>query len=202
MKKVKRVPAARLVSALAALLLSTGMVAACGGDDDDAADSAAAPEGSFVGAVEGSDAYVAVVSNGEEVVAGYLCDGRKVSTWIDRVPVEDGEAELVDRQGQRIGEVTLDSDSASGEIDVDGETLAFSAERAEGEAGLYREAIGTLGKPGSSETGWIVLADGSVRGATTKFIDSESDFIVEPAPPRTGAAAEVTPKFMELGVGF
>jgi hypothetical protein len=170
---------------------------ACGSDDD--GDSAGPPEGSFVGAVEGSDAYVAVVSNGEEVVAGYLCDGRKVSTWIDRSAIEGGKAELVDRQGQRIGEATFDSDAASGEIEADGETLAFSAERAEGEAGLYRQAEGRRGAPAFVETGWIVLADGSVRGATTKFIKSGSDFLVQPAPPRTEAAKQVMPGFSKTG---
>jgi hypothetical protein len=173
---------------------------ACSGDDKASKSGrGGAPEGAFVGTVKGSDAYVALVSNGDELVAGYLCDGKTVSTWLERSRVQDGRAELRDREGARVGEVELERGGASGEVEVGGRSLAFSAVPDVGGAGLYRETAGGPGEPGFTETGWIVLADGSARGATTKFIDQESDFLVEPAPPRGSGATKVTPGFTESG---
>jgi hypothetical protein len=43
-------------------------------DDQTSNGPASAPEGTFVGTIEGTDAYIALVSNGEEV-AGFACDG-------------------------------------------------------------------------------------------------------------------------------
>jgi hypothetical protein len=188
------------IAALAVAIAAT--LAACGGDEASKSGGSDALEGEFVGTVEGSDAYVALVSNGDELVSGYLCDGKGVSTWLERSQVVHGSAELRDRKGARVGQVELVRDRASGEVEVGGRALAFSAAPAEGEAGLYREAVGDAGEPGFTETGWIVLADGSVRGATTKFIDQESDFLVEPAPPRGSGATKVTPGFSESGTDF
>ena len=73
----------------------------------------------------------------------------------------------------------------------------FRAQPATSGAGLYRLAEGSPGQPGFSETGWIVLADGSERGGTN-FIDSTFDNVVSrPAPKRTTAATKVDTGFID-----
>src|SRR5215203_5218143 len=42
----------------------------------------------------------------------------------------------------------------------------FSAKLASGDAGLYRKTSGTSNQPGFSETGWVVLPDGTTCGST------------------------------------
>jgi hypothetical protein len=187
---------AEVQKVIRAVACAAGALALLGGGCGE--ESAQDAGGAFVGAVAGSDAYVAVLSDGDEVF-GYLCDGERVSVWLERSPVEDGRAELVGRGGKRLGEVGFEDAGASGEIRVGGGTLAFAAEPAEGDAGLYREAAGSPGEPGFAETGWIVLAGGTVRGAKTKFSESGTDFVVGPAPPRGPGAKKLTPSFIESG---
>jgi hypothetical protein len=161
--------------AVALTLASLGLfLAACGGDDGDAEAPEAnavqdrAPASAYVGRVEGSDAFVALVAEGSRLV-GYVCDGREVSSWLEGSSFEDGRAQLENRDGQAVGEATLDPASASGEVEVDGASHRFTAELAEDSAGLFRRTRGEPGEEGFRETGWIVLDDGSVKG-TTSFL--------------------------------
>ncbi len=153
----------------AALLLTlalVGAVTACGGNENGAETiSSTAQEGTFVGELEGTNAYIALISDGERV-AGYVCDDDSLAQWIGSTPLDGSAVELVARDGSALGEATLTDEGATGEITVEDETHAFSLEPAEGEAGLYRGTVGTLGEPGSAEAGLIRLADGSHRGAT------------------------------------
>ena len=148
---------AALAVALTALAMS---LAACGDDDDD--ETAAAPTGNYAGEVEGTDAYIGVVSNGSELI-GYVCDGKKVSAWVEG-PVSEGTTDLTNRDGEKVGEVTFTADEATGEVSVPGASGTFTAELGTGEGGLYREAKGEPGSPDATETGWVVLNDGQIRG--------------------------------------
>jgi hypothetical protein len=183
-----------------AALVALSLVAAvgCGDDDDDGAGAEAAPAGIFVGTVEGTDAYIGIKSDGEEV-GGYLCNGKRgvsedelVSVWLDESDLADGEAELTTREGEAVGSVTVTDAGVSGEVEIDGESHPFSAEPASGETGIYREARGAPGEPGSREKGWIVLADGSVRGAKhtggANIADGTSNTFkpLSSTPPSTG----------------
>jgi len=158
-----------LTLALLALFL---LLPGCGDDDEDegaqetTTTERAAAEGVFVGEVEGTDAYVALISDGTELRGGYVCDGKRTSVWLKPAALSDGQVSLTSRAGEALGTAELSDDGAGGELKLAGEAHAFSAAPASGKAGLYREAKGELGKPGYSETGWIVLADGSVRGRT------------------------------------
>lgn len=159
-------------------VLAIGALALAGagcGDDDDTAETegqgqSEAAEGVFVGTVEGTDAYIALISDGTELRGGYLCDGEEVSVWFASAELSEGTAALASRAGDALGTATLGDGEATGEVTVAGVTHTFSARPATGEAGLYREATGEFDQPGFEETGWIVLADGSVRGRTN-YID-------------------------------
>lgn len=154
---------------LAATLVVAAMtsLAACGDDggDDSKRQRPAATADTFIGTVSGTRAYIALVVQGERF-AGYACDGRETSIWLDRVKVAGGRAELRTRDGKRLGEGTVTRRTVSGRITLAGAPHAFTATRATGRAGLYRRVSGTRGRPGYRESGWIVLSDGSVRGAT------------------------------------
>jgi hypothetical protein len=121
------------------------------------------PEGTFVGTVEGTDAYIALVSEGN-VTTGYVCDGTpkavKVYFWLDNAEITDGSAELASRQGDPLGEPSFADDQASGEVEIDGQPHSFTAEAATGDAGLYRPIKGETGQKGTVESGWIILNDG------------------------------------------
>lgn len=76
------------------------LVAGCG--DDDGGARAGPAEGTFVGKVEGSDAYIALVTDGTELT-GYVCDGEQVSVWFGEPDLQDGRAELVSRRRSLLG---------------------------------------------------------------------------------------------------
>jgi hypothetical protein len=153
----------RSLPAAACLLIGVVLAAAgCGGNGN----GGQAAQGVFVGKVSGTDAYIALISDGSKL-GGYLCDGKKTSSWLATAELSGGKAQLKSRAAAPLGSAELSADRASGEVRVAGASHPFSAEPATGKAGLYRQAKGTIGKPGFTETGWIVLADGSVRGATS-----------------------------------
>src|SRR5688572_27381036 len=134
----------RLVFLVATLVL----VAGCGGDDGGGAEQAAV--GSFVGLLEGTDAYVAIISDGEKLV-GYVCDGKTISTWF-KGDVDGASANVTARTEQELGEVEFLGDTADGEVQIDDERHSFSAELAVGDAGLYRAA--EQDAEGTVEVGW------------------------------------------------
>ena len=152
----------RRVAAVVALVGGLGLVA-CGGG------SSAPKAGSYVGKVAGTDAYIALVTKGGKV-AGYVCDGAKVSVWLPAASVSGHAATLANRRGARAGTARWSGSAASGTVSIDGVAHAFSATLATGDAGLYRAVHGTPGQAGAVEVGWVVLADGTQRGMITSFI--------------------------------
>jgi hypothetical protein len=153
-----------VIATLCVAALSVGF--GCGGDDDDD-ETAAGSKGSYVGTVEGTKAYIALVSSGGQV-SGYVCDGTPkavdVYFWLDTAKITDGSADLVSRRGDPLGEATFEDGEATGEVKVDGKSHSFTAEAASGEAGLYRGIRGKVGESGTVEAGWIVLNNGTQRG--------------------------------------
>jgi hypothetical protein len=177
----------RVRNLLAVFVLMALALLGCGGDDGGG--EARGSEGTFVGTAKGTNAYIALVSDGKRV-AGYVCDGKKLSVWLEDRAISDGRVNLASRQGDLLGEVTLSDSVASGNVLLWGSSRGVDAVPAEGEAGLYRAAKGKPGKTGSVEVGWVVLNDGSQRGATS-FIDPAADVVVKPAPQFIDPAAEL-----------
>lgn len=117
----------------------------------------------FVGYVENSDAFVALVRADDSVVA-YVCDGRKTATWLRgeadgrTFDVTAGEARL--RAVFERGAITGTFTSAQGGA------YPFVARPAAAGGGFYR-ATATLAGLGYVG-GWIVLSDGQQRGAVKR----------------------------------
>jgi hypothetical protein len=119
----------------------------------------------YVGKLSGSDAYIAIVTNGTgDQAGGYVCDSKKVSLWIGKSPLGDGQGKLLARRdGAPVGSVEIAGGGATGEVTIAGSAHAFSAEAASGDAGLHH-ATQSKSNDVTVETGWVVLADGSFRG--------------------------------------
>ena len=181
----------------AVALAAAVVLAGCGDDADNASQPAQAKpmaelKGAFVGKVDGTEAYVALVTDGNRVL-GYVCDSKKLSRWIAVATIRDGTAVLNSRTGDELGEAMISAGRVSGTVTIDGEPHAFRAQQAAGEAGLYRAARvdredGKL-REGEIEAGWIVLPDGTQRGATN--VGTTSTVLVKSAPRLTLSATNV-----------
>ena len=138
----------------------------------------------FVGALADSDALIAVVLDGRQVLA-YVCDG--TAAGVDTWGWFAGEAEapqltLVATNGAVLL-VDLSGETPSGTvINRTGHQHGFGTEAARAPAGLWRAQGLVAGQPVLAA--WVVLNDGSQRGAqvrggtvgTVGFIDPTSDF--------------------------
>ncbi len=186
--------------ASAAVLAAAAALAGCGGSGDDGstsgpaqAQSPVAAKGTFVGKVDGSDAYIALVSDTKRVL-GYVCDSKRVSGWFDVAAIRGGTATLSSRGGKPLGQATFSADGARGELTIAGARRSFSATPASADAGLYRAAHvqrrdGTLGK-GEIEVGWVVLPDGTQRGGLNT--GTTGAVLVKPAPRLDLGAANIS----------
>ena len=150
---------------LAAFVVAVGILVSAGGSG---ADDVARAE-TFVGRVEGSDAYIAISKDGRKI-GGYLCDGGAVSRWLEYSWLEKGLAPLIaGTTGEELGSVRIAGGTATGMIRVGAQDLPFRAERvhAGDDPGLYwaiakqedRLLVG----------GWILHPDGTQRGAVSRL---------------------------------
>jgi hypothetical protein len=168
-----------LAATAAALVVAAG--AACGGDAEEAApgDDAEAVAGEFVGEVEGTDAFIAIVTDGSELRA-YVCDGHEgswsISEWF-RGELDGRGAALESTTGDARLEVDFDevAGTASGQVEVDGESHAFTAAAAAGDEGLYAFKNQTTVRAGwviiipegqESQRGAVAFEDGTIRANT------------------------------------
>lgn len=163
------------VAGMAALVL---FVAGCGDDDSSGGDSAASDAveqsaGIFVGTVEGTDAYIAVVTEDPEPVTAFLTDGtpdraptvavfllgRVVDGTLDVSAPEAGPGSDVEVLG------TVHAEEVTGNVYIADEPHPFTADAVEPPAGLYEQA-GTQAEDGRAlSAGWVVAPDGTQRGA-------------------------------------
>lgn len=149
---------------IAAVAIATGILFGIGSPASEAHASTA----TFVGRVEGSDAYIAISKDGRKI-GGYVCDDGTVSRWIQYSWLEKGSAWLVaGTTGELIGSVRIRGSSAIGSVTIGNQELPFSAKkvRARDGAGLFfaiakqedRLLVG----------GWILDPDGTQRGAVSR----------------------------------
>lgn len=157
------------VVGLMALVVSSG---ACRADEEgavapaeqiDVADRESADPG-WVGSVDGTDAFAAVVVGGGRVVA-YVCDGDAgIAEWFTGETGDEGSFALTSASGATMRGQEGD-DRVTGSVGLgDGATHRFVLERAEAGAGLYRVEDPEAERDGV-RAGWIVDNDGDQRGS-------------------------------------
>lgn len=179
--RMRRAAILTLLGLTAVLAFAAG----CGGNGDN--QGSGPKRGTFVGKVSGTNAYIALTTEGGKL-GGYICDSKQVSVWLGASDLSGSSGELVSRVGKQLGEARFAEDSASGKVEIDGKTHSFRAEPASGNAGLYRGAVdGKYAVVGNLEAAWVVLPDGTQRGATTHWTDPE------PIPVRQVIAAPQLP---------
>lgn len=146
---------------IGALVLTAAIVLSAGPDSADASET-------FVGRVAGSNAYIAVSKDGRRV-GGYVCDNGSGSRWIGYTWLRNGRAPLRAGSGERVGSVRIAGRRATGTIRVRGRTRRFRATRVRRgrDAGLHF----ALGKQTNRllVAGWILLPDGTQRGAVSRL---------------------------------
>ena len=171
----------RITVGFAATLILT--LAGCGGGGGDERNAAQkAVDGTFVGKVKGTDAFVAVVA--EPAAAGnqakrelsvYVTDGRRLSEWFPGALSKNSfTATSADDDAEVKGE--LEGTKVTGTVKLpSGKTVEYEAVPATGAAGLYDLSVTAKGKlsgasaagiglkgetPFSNGTGTLKLADG------------------------------------------
>jgi hypothetical protein len=161
-------------------------VAACGGggSDDEGDAPAKAVDGTFVGKVAGTKAYVAVVAApvvGKQTkrdVSVYVSDGRRLTEWFSASAAANSfEAGSEDGDAQVKG--TLSGRAVTGTLELPGgKATKYHASPATGAAGLYELSVSRDGElsgasaagiglkgetPLEEGTGTLKLADGKRR---------------------------------------
>lgn len=186
-----------------ATLITLALVAGCGNDDRSAAARPAAPApGTFAARIPGTQAYLAAVAD-HDSVAAYLCNRGHTAAWFADRPHRDGRARLVSRSKTARLALTPTRDGAlEARVRLPDHSLrTVTLTRATRDAGVYRATAATRG--GGLEAGWIVLGDGSQRGATTQFMGKDIDLArgaTTAAPPLDTGVGTV--KFAVPGAGI
>jgi len=194
-------PARALALALTAIL-PTVLAACAAGDHEPATARAPVPAaGTYAGPIPGTKAYLAVVLDRDRAAA-YLCDDGTTAAWFPNRPHRGGAVELRSRSRRATLSLQPTGSVLRARVQLpDGIVRALTLTYQRGRAGIYRATA--LTRRGALEAGWIVLADGSRRGAVNSFIDPLDDLA---RPAQTGAAppletATGTVKFAVPGAG-
>jgi hypothetical protein len=183
-----------------ALLLAAGLTVASCGDDGGSAEGAATfddPEG-FVGELEGTTAFVAVVAD-EDSVEVYACDGDAGISSRFVGEVDDPESFTITNDNGEEATVEFAGGAYAGSVTfADGSTHDFTTEPAEGDAGLFH----AIDPPDDFAAGWVVLNDGRQHGSIL-FAGGGSLMIVG-APPIQGTSGQVRPPaaIAQVGLNF
>jgi hypothetical protein len=152
--------ARRLLPAAIAALLS--LVLACGGGGG--ADGGGGSANTWVGKVDGTDAYIALMSK-EATRLVFVTDGKDLTLFFrGDTGLTDPNAfyTLRDNDNHIINVRAPQGSTYTGIITLEpGKNLTFTATPAKGEAGLYRA------KEGNDQSNWVVLEDATFRGAKT-----------------------------------
>ena len=168
-------PLSRL-SALGIIGLMFTLVA-CGGSAKPTNTAAAnAIPNTFVGAVPGTDALVALTTNNGTSLS-YVCDSKQISTWFNG-PVNANAVDVTAANGNHL-KATLAASGATGTLTIAGKDFPFTAAPATGDAGLFRAEQAVDG--GKVVGGWIQTLDGQQRGSLLSPTRENRDEIT-PAP--------------------
>jgi hypothetical protein len=152
-----------------------------------------------VGRLSGTDALVAVVSDGDEVVA-YVCDGPAALGERFFGILDGGRAVLRSDGGAELDLTVVDGTATGTFTAAGGIPVAFTTAPTTGDAGLYFADGIEDGRVYGA--GWIVLADGTQTGTETrdrrsrrtapKLDRDRLEKIRVTRPPTSSAAAQPT----------
>jgi hypothetical protein len=173
----------RLAGARASLLTLAASLISCGSGSGTPTTSG----GRFVGTVDGTDAFIAIVASADHAVA-YVCDGTEarvsVATWFDG-PASAGALDLTADGLHLTAKIGA---SASGSVTLPDGAHAFTATVASGSAGLYRDDT----TDGDLIGGWILLADGRSRGAVRLRTETTLTTVSSPIVSTNGTISSST----------
>jgi hypothetical protein len=146
---------------ISALVLALSVVAGCGGDDDDEATEKRAKliDGTFVGKIKATEAFVAVVASPapkgkrRRDVTVFVCDAKSLCEWLSGSANGNALTAASDDDAKATGKLT--DKAARGSIAVPGgKTLKYVASPAAATAGLYSLTVSPRGKlTGASAAG-------------------------------------------------
>ena len=139
--------------------------------------------GSFVGRINGTDAFIAVVARADRRTAVYVCDSQTLAQWFDSETRD--RLDLTSDDGAVRLQLRLAAEGVTGTVTAEGRPAhAFTAVPAAGKAGLYRGELTANGL--DYVGGWILLSDGQQRGIILVRGSGSSTlltgFIVDPDP--------------------
>ncbi len=177
--RLKRLP----LVALGVLFLALALVA-CGGSSPTntpapaATTAPAAGAGvpnSLVGAVPGTDAMIALTTNGATSLS-YVCDSKQIATWFSG-PVTGNAIDLTAANGNHL-KATIAATGATGTVTLSGKDYPFTAASSGPNGGLFRAEQSAGG--GNVVAGWIVGSDGQQRGGVNLAKEGRDE--LTPAP--------------------
>jgi hypothetical protein len=150
-------------------MLAAAFVAGCsssdGGDSSGAAERRT-PAGSFVGTVAGSGAYVAVVVSADGDALAHVTDGQYSVDWVDGR--RRGDTAILTNEGGARLDAKFGRGTVTGSFTrPQSPALQFSARPSKPPAGLYRATQDFA--DGRYVGGWVVLADGTMRGTVRRY---------------------------------
>ena len=129
----------------------------------------------YLGSVDGTDAYIAVIMAGDKAVA-FLCDGASMWEWPTGT-FNDNRVQLTNSSGTTVG-ARLDGSTLTGTVKIGGADHNFTAVPAQANEGVYRTVVNENGQ--TSTVGWIIRDAGgrgferSSTGAITNAIRSDT----------------------------
>jgi hypothetical protein len=139
----------------------------------------------FVGKVQGTNAFIAVTSLRGQVLA-YVCDGTAdgvtISKWF-KGTLKDGQLNAKAVDGSPLTGTLNNANALNGTVSLAGASRSFTSAEAASPAGLFLSTTGTSAFINAfennlpfddllldlGELGWIVLPDGSQHGALNKI---------------------------------
>jgi hypothetical protein len=153
----------RVLALLCGIAVFSLVTAACGGGGGGSGGGGGGGSGSsntWVGKLAESDGYIAIMKSGLEHLI-FVTNGKDLALWFrGTIGVAGAGVFYLQDQDLRAINARPQGSNYTGLVTVaPGKHIQFTATPAKGEAGLYRA------KEGTSQSGWIVLEDGSFRGA-------------------------------------
>lgn len=145
------------------LVLLLAALSGCGGEDDEGGDKPPPVAGTYVGPVEGTKAFVAVVAaperEGQErrSVTVFVCDGRRLCE-LSSGSISGDAFTAAPEGGGAEAKGKLSGKAASGTIKLpDGKTVRYSAQPAAAAAGLYDLKVSSDGKFSGASAAGVAL---------------------------------------------